>query len=254
MKKALVTGKRRDGNLVEFVCKCPEIAKSAVPGQFVMISVSTTLDPFLNRPLGILWAEGDYFSVLFEIVGRGTSLLAQLEKGDTLSLLGPLGNGYSLDVPRALLLAGGRGIVTLHFLARTLKEIGISISMLFGIQNRSEIVLSRYMVNCAKGVQRFCCEEEISGVFQGTIVDALEDYATVQTIPEGTGVFACGPEGMLRALARHPLLENHRVEVSLEAVMGCGFGVCLSCAHKGRDGYLHVCSEGPVFPLSEVAW
>jgi len=254
MNEAVITGKQIVGNFIEFTCTCAEVAQHAVPGQFVMVSVSPTLDPFLNRPLGILWAKDDSFALLFEVVGRGTSLLACLEKGDTLPVLGPLGNGYSLDASSALLLAGGRGVVTLHFLARRFKELGIPVSMLCGVRDSSEIMLERYIIECESGLRLFCCEEGVRGLFQGTVVDALEEYAALHPLVPETVIYTCGPEEMLRALAMHPLLEKRRVEVSLEALMGCGFGVCMSCARKSTEGYMHICSEGPVCALSEVTW
>ncbi|MEN3186145.1 MAG: dihydroorotate dehydrogenase electron transfer subunit [Atribacterota bacterium] len=225
---------------------------SAYPGQFVMVKVSESFDPFLRRPLGIMEVSGDTFTLLFEITGRGTKILAQRNLGEELDVLGPLGKGFSLSPSFGILVAGGRGIVPLYFLASTFTRTGVPFVFLLGIRDKEELFLLDFLKKFSPVF--WSCEEEVPGGFCGDVVTLLERHLTSVSLPDGTRVYSCGPEGMVRALCKAEGLRNIPVEVSLESLMGCGFGVCLSCGVEKMDGegYYHICKDGPVFLLSEV--
>lgn len=233
------------------VLEAEDAAAAARPGQFVMVKVSSGLDPFLRRPLGIMEAGEGTLTLLFEVVGRGTAMLAAKAVGEELELLGPLGKGFSLEASLGILVAGGRGLVPLRFLASVLTERGIPVRFFLGVRKQEELPLFELL----QGLPAVfgSCEEE-SERFCGDVVALLRRHLAETPLPPGTRVYACGPEGMLRTLQTVPELEGVPVEVSLESLMGCGFGVCLSCAveQKDRTGYHYVCKDGPVFPLSEV--
>lgn len=251
--KAVVQNKRfLSEKLCTLTLTGDEGITSASPGQFVMVKVSEGFDPFLRRPLGIMEVDGNTFTLLFEIVGRGTKMLAQKNVGEELDVLGPLGKGFSLSPSFGILVAGGRGIVPLYFLASTLARTGIPFVFLLGIRSREELPLLDFVRKFSPVF--WSCEEEVPGGFCGDVVALLRQYLSSVSLPVGTRVYACGPEGMVRALCRVEMLRGIPVEVSLESLMGCGFGVCLSCGVEKKDGkgYYHVCKDGPVFLLSEV--
>lgn len=252
MNLARIRKKERIGErFVLFEIEDKDIAVRAQPGQFVMVRPFEGIyDPLLPRPFAILRAEGDCFTILFEIVGRGTSLLSRLEPGDGLYVLGPLGRGFSLEAPSAILIAGGRGVVPLVFLALELTKRATPLSFFLGVRERKELALLRVL----EGVSEisWSCEERVAGGFCGTVLELFEKHLDA-TLRGEVRIYACGPEGMLRALSRMLTGKEETTEVSLEARMGCGFGVCLGCAIPKRNGgYWHVCSDGPVFKLSEV--
>ncbi|MCS7242289.1 dihydroorotate dehydrogenase electron transfer subunit [Candidatus Caldatribacterium sp.] len=227
------------------------IATRAKPGQFVMVRpFEGVYDPILPRPFAILRTEGNCFTLLFEIVGRGTFLLSHLEPGDNLRVLGPLGRGFSLETPRAVLIGGGRGIVPLVFLAIEFTKRGIPFAFFAGFREKGELSLLRVL----EGITdiSWSCEEKVAGGFCGTVLGLFEKHLDV-VCQSNTRIYACGPEGMLRGLAKALQGKEEVTEVSLEARMGCGFGVCLGCVVPRKNGgYWHVCSDGPVFRLSEV--
>ncbi|HSV30656.1 MAG TPA: hypothetical protein VLH40_01360 [Atribacteraceae bacterium] len=251
---AIIVGKKILGNrFVELTIHEESIAHSARPGQFVMVGTGDGYDPLLKRPLGVFRVFGDHFSLLFEIVGRGTDRLGKAKIGDCLSVLGPLGKGFTLGAREAWLLAGGRGLVPLFFLAVTLQEQNTPFSIFFGVQAREELVLADYL-RSFPGSFSVTCEEATQSHACGTVLDLFQAERNGKPVPPGVWVYACGPEGLYQAMQNSGLFQTLPVEVSLEARMGCGFGVCLSCAIPKSDGenFHHVCSDGPVFELSEV--
>ncbi|MBC7218394.1 MAG: dihydroorotate dehydrogenase electron transfer subunit [Candidatus Caldatribacterium sp.] len=227
------------------------IAAQAKPGQFVMVRpFQEVFDPLLARPFAVLRTQGDSFTLLFEVTGRGTALLARAEPGDVLSVLGPLGRGFSLDASSGVLIAGGRGIVPLVFLALEFLKRTIPSLFFVGVRERKELALLRVL----EGIPEvfWSCEEKVAGGFCGTVLDLVRRHLDA-VFKSDAKVYACGPEGMLRKLKEIFSGREEKVEVSLETRMGCGFGVCLGCAvPKKGGGYWHVCSDGPVFKLSEV--
>jgi dihydroorotate dehydrogenase electron transfer subunit len=252
MSFARICRKERFGE--RFVCfelEEGDIASQARPGQFVMVRPSfRVFDPLLPRPFAVLSANHDRFSLLFEVVGKGTELLSYLEVGDVVEVLGPLGRGFSLDAPFGILLAGGRGLVPLVFLAREFEKRGIPFSFFLGVRKRKDLALLRLLEDLPRVL--WSCEEAVSGGFCGTVLD-LVGKCLERALWRGARIYACGPEGMLRELATVFPGKEEDIEVALEARMGCGFGVCLGCAIPRRGGgYWHVCSDGPVFRLSEV--
>ena len=256
MKKAIIEEKKcwRE-RFIQLKLKEKEIAYCAQPGQFVMVRVQEGFDPLLRRPLAIMKVEGDSFYLFFEVVGRGTKILSSLNVGSRLEVLGPLGKGFSLSPSQALIVAGGRGITPLYFLASHFKENKIPFIFFLGVKNKEEL----FMVNFLQAFSGACfwsCEEPIEDGFCGTVLSLFRTWLEDKALSTGTRVYACGPEGMLRNLYQEEGIQNIPLEVSLETFMGCGFGVCMSCAVEKGDGegYFHVCKDGPVFLAQELKW
>jgi len=229
----------------------PKIAREAKPGNFVMVRVSPSFDPLLRRPLGILQSEPPYIWLYFQVKGRGTTLLKNHQSGDRLDILGPLGNCFpELPGKKILLIAGGRGIVPLFGYAKTYSAKQPLI-LLYGGRSAADLHLLSELGALPLHKSHIFSEDGSCGE-KGLLTSGLEKIIAEQH-PEVT--MACGPEAMLAALAKMLKIKNLENYASLEAIMGCGFGVCHGCAVAAVDGQYHkVCDEGPVFPLEKIKW
>ncbi|TFG78711.1 MAG: dihydroorotate dehydrogenase electron transfer subunit [Chrysiogenales bacterium] len=240
-----------DGDCRLLKIAAPRIAEQAKPGNFVMVRVSPSLDPILRRPFGILQSEPPHIWLYFQVRGRGTRLLGSLRPGDSLDILGPLGNTFpELAGKKTLLIAGGRGIVPLFHYAKAYAAQR-QLFLLYGARSAAELHLLEE-IKAMPFEKTVIFSEDGSIGKKGLLTAGLEKLITEQR-PQAT--LSCGPEAMLSRLAS--MLDPGKTEnyASLEALMGCGFGVCHSCVVLVADGsYRKVCDEGPVFPLQEIQW
>lgn len=230
------------------------VAKIAKPGQFLHVRCDNTLDPLLRRPVSIHAVDRDKgeVSLFYRVVGRGTALLAEKEKGDKLNLLGPLGNGFTIPdgSGKVSVVAGGIGIAPLYFFLQELSGLKIYADVFLGASTKKQLFFIREIK--ALGHSVFPATDDGTAGYHGTVVDLFEKNKTDR-------VYGCGPAGMLKGLCR--AIRNRKIfgEVSLEERMGCGVGACLSCVCKTvSEGenyrYRRVCVDGPVFPAGEVVW
>lgn len=212
-------------------------------GQFVMIGV--TGFP-LRRPIAVCKAEGELITVCYRLKGAGTLALAEQKRGDTLSVLMPLGNGFSLkeEEKRIAVVGGGVGIFPLISAIREFSD-GREIYSYMGFRNRAALCMQEEL---ERSTQLTLASDDGSFGYHGTAVQAfLEAFGEVK--PQA--VLACGPAPMLRALKEGT--SGIPVYVSLEERMGCGIGACLVCVCKKSDGTrARVCKDGPVFEIGEV--
>lgn len=235
---------------VHLLCtEAPGIAATARPGQFVMVNCGQELT--LRRPLSIHQvANSSQLHLLFNIVGKGTLWLSHCQKGDSLDLLGPLGNGFFIEPAskKLLLLAGGIGIAPLVFLAQQAISQGKSITLLLGASTANQLYPQQLLPST---VQTIIITEDGSAGKKGMITDILSDF-----IDWADQVYACGPLAMYQAIATQKQQHHVKktVQVSLEVRMGCGLGACYSCSIKTRQGMKQVCHDGPVFNLEEIIW
>jgi dihydroorotate dehydrogenase electron transfer subunit len=237
--------------------KSAGIAKSAHPGQFVMIRVQSGMDPFLRRPFSICGTEGDSFLVLYRVVGYGTSILTEAKGGEVLSVMGPLGSGFELPTSEAIpvLVGGGIGVAPLFFLAQRLRRRKALFMMGFA---SAKDVLTVPRTKGA-GISLSIATDDGSEGHGGFVTDLLEDYlATSGAGKKQHLLYTCGPKAMLRKMAEISSSHNLQCQFSLEATMACGLGACLGCAvkasHDGSPAYFHVCKDGPVFPVEAIDW
>ncbi|RJQ27737.1 MAG: dihydroorotate dehydrogenase electron transfer subunit [Peptococcaceae bacterium] len=234
--------------------QAPEAAGRAGPGQFVHVRCGFSADPLLRRPLSVHdvdRGEGT-LTLLYRVAGRGTALLAGLEPGAGISLMGPLGRGFSLPEAdlRVALVAGGIGVAPLYFLLKELVSRNFFVHVLVGAQTAEDLLLEDDFQSFG-GRASFATDDGSRG-YKGRVTGLLEPLLASGDIDL---VYACGPPAMLKRVAG--LLTGAGVpgEVSLERHMGCGVGACLSCVCKVRSGaYRRVCADGPVFPVEEVVW
>lgn len=222
----------------------PHVASQAQPGQFVMVHCGE--DTLLRRPFSIHQLEGKRLALLLNVVGIGTHWLSQRQAGDSLDLLGPLGNGFSIhpNSKNLLLVAGGIGIAPLVFLAQKASRAGCSITLLLGAQAKSQLYPKDLL---PPEVRLITATEDGTGGKRGLVTDLLPDF-----ISWADQVFACGPPSMYQTMAKQKLLRKKPVQISLEVRMGCGLGVCYGCTVKTRSGLKQVCKDGPIFELEEV--
>ena len=232
-------------NIYLLWAKAPAVAESAQPGQFVMVRASDNNDRILRRPLGIHRVnDRGEIALLYEVVGKGTEWLAQRKKGEPIDILGPLGHGFDIASQHLLLVAGGVGIAPLIFLAEKASTNGRAVTLLFGAKTAQQVYPKKLL---PAGIEFIPITQD--GLIErlGMVTDVLKEF-----IVSADQIFACGPAAMYKAMSQMKLLKGKRIQVSMEARMGCGFGLCYGCTIKTRQGTKRVCDDGPVFELSDL--
>jgi dihydroorotate dehydrogenase electron transfer subunit len=226
------------------------------PGQFVHLGLPQC-DVYFRRAMSIASVDvsAGELEIIFKVFGRGTRALSQHHVGDVLDLLGPL--GVPFQPPRrtetCVLIGGGVGFPPLFFLATWLTQHGFNpkaIEFFYGGRTSEEIVERSRIKKL--GVQFHPVTDDGSFGVKGLVTEAVEAYLTEHTLRRPR-LYVCGPGAMLKAaddLGQRLALPG---QVSLEAPMPCGFGVCLGCVVPLRaGGHARVCREGPVFEIGEV--
>ncbi|MEE4213821.1 MAG: dihydroorotate dehydrogenase electron transfer subunit [Bacteroidales bacterium] len=224
----------------------PEI----LPGQFVQMRVDNEKKVFLRRPISVF--DVDYnkniLSLLIKKVGAGTEAMARLKKNETVNLIFPLGNSFSIgpETEKSLLVGGGVGVAPLLLLARLLKEGPHNFKFLFGYQTVSDIIEKERFA--ALGEVLITTDDGSYG-YKGLVTEHPE-------LSEGNydRIYTCGPEPMMKAVAAIARSRDKFCEVSLENTMACGYGVCLCCVVNTSRGNVCTCTEGPVFNINELKW
>ncbi|MFQ5745542.1 MAG: dihydroorotate dehydrogenase electron transfer subunit [Acidobacteriota bacterium] len=244
----------------------PEIAADCQPGQFVMIAASDSIDPLLRRPMAIYRVHRDAqgcpygFSLLIEIYGRGTRLLRQRLPGEVVKVLGPLGVPFELPSDPAeggeqLLVMGGVGAAPFPLLAEKLLQRGHVVRAFVGARTAESLLCLQDFEDL--GVPVEVATDDGSRGYHGFVSGPLERYLSQQPSSPAT-LYACGPKLMMRAVDTIARAANLPLQVSFEAPMACGIGVCLSCVVKLRRGeswvWARCCREGPVFDSRELVW
>jgi dihydroorotate dehydrogenase electron transfer subunit len=238
------------------VLKTPEIAVTALPGQFVMLRVSENLDPLLARPFSISSVPAkSSIEILYRVIGGGTALLAKRKAGEQLGVLGPLGKGFPLpDKNRTLVMvAGGSGFPPLHFLSQ---RVGCNSHLFLGSRDKECLppagILKNFRTTCAR--VHIATEDGSRGT-KGMTTDVLNAFLTKMEQKVNLVLCACGPHAMLAAVTR--IAAEHAIPcyVSMEERMACGLGACMGCSIPMKaGGYKRACKEGPVFDAQEVDW
>lgn len=256
-----IESNRRIGeDLCLMVFRSESLASLVRPGQFLMIRLCTEMkDPLLRRPFSIHGIQGrNKLMILYRIVGKGTSLLSDLKENDSISVIGPLGNGFVLPGPneRILFMAGGMGIAPLFFLTQTLKRVQKhKIKMFLGFATSQEDVL----IDRLKGpnIDLSLTTEDGSLGIKGLVTDLLDQYLN-KGLTDKPVIYACGPTPMLKKIAQKAIKSSLRCYVSMEGYMACGLGLCQGCAVKAASGqgkpYYYVCQDGPVFLAETIDW
>jgi dihydroorotate dehydrogenase electron transfer subunit len=230
--------------------------KPSLPGQFYMLRGDWGMDPLLARPISVMdeTSRTGLLRFLIKAVGRGTRLLIDMKPGEKIFALGPLGNPFPEPDEGSIpvLVGGGVGVPPLYHLACELLKKGLKPRFREGARSSTDLLLLEEFR--AHGIEPVITTEDGTEGGRGLATDPLGEI--LRELYGGVTVYACGPEGMLKAVAS--LCSGVECHLSLEARMGCGYGVCLGCVvpvlRDGRRKYLRVCAEGPVFRAEEVLW
>lgn len=224
-----------------------EIAKEAKPGQFVSVYCKDG-SRLLPRPISLCEIDRDKgrLRLVYRIAGKGTEEFSRLAAGDTVDILGPLGNGFPIKEGKALVVGGGIGVPPMLELARALPGETVLV-MGYRDQTYLEEELS------AAGTLFLATEDGSKGT-RGTVLDAIRENGITADI-----LYACGPIPMLRALKAYAEENGMEAWISMEEKMACGIGACLACVCQSKEIDAHsqvknkrICKEGPVFDIREV--
>jgi dihydroorotate dehydrogenase electron transfer subunit len=229
----------------------PGVKNMITPGQFLHVKVGENSSKLLRRPLSIcdVDLEKEEVTLLYRAQGDGTKQLSQKQKGEMVDVLGPLGNGFSLETieknKTALLIGGGIGVPPLYYLGKKLKDEGMEVTFILGYQSLDD---SFYVEKFKQIGETIVTTADGSLGIKGFVTDAMEPFIVKETV-----VYSVGPAVMLKAVEQKA--DGLNGYLSLEERMGCGIGACFACvcpAENRLSGYVKICSDGPVFKMGEV--
>lgn len=238
-------------SLLKLSSKDGKLLPAMYPGQFVEVLVDKSSTTFLRRPISINFVdkEKNELWLLVQAIGDGTRALINYQKGESINLLLPLGNNFSIPSDNnstVLLVGGGVGIAPLLYLGMKMKEQGIKPNFLLGARSKNDLL---QLDDFLKYGNVFTTTEDGSHGERGYVTDH-----SLLTDKKFTHIYTCGPKPMMQAVAKYAYNNQIFCEVSLENTMACGFGVCLCCIENTKKGNLCVCTEGPVFNINDLKW
>lgn len=262
------------------------------PGQFIMLRITEQVDPLLRRPFGVYRILGSRvrgqgsrvreqgIEILYKVVGKGTRLMTGLKPGDKLDILGPLGNGFPLKDKgqgagvkgkEIIMVAGGIGIAPFYLLGARGKGQRARVKLLFGGRSKDDLPGLEDFKSLKIDMEISTDDGSVGR--KGLVTELLKKHLLKDSV-----IYACGPNGMLKEVARIAKTADVPCYVSLDNVMACGIGACLGCAVKSRaqsselrvqrlkglksplstlhseSSYKMVCKDGPVFDAREIEW
>jgi dihydroorotate dehydrogenase electron transfer subunit len=229
-------------------CRLPEM----IPGQFVQVRVDGSPQTFLRRPVSINFVDrqANMLWLFIQLVGEGTRRMAEYRAGDSMNIILPLGNGFSvpqISVSASLLLVGGGvGTAPMLYFGDILKSIGFKPEFLLGARSKDDIV---QLAAFEKTGTTYLTTEDGSLGEKGFVTDH-----TILKKKNFDRIYTCGPKPMMFAVAGYAKTMGISCEVSLENMMACGIGACLCCVEKTVKGNVCVCTEGPVFNVNQLTW
>lgn len=221
------------------------------PGQFAELRIDGSKTTFLRRPISIHMVDYDENTISFLVatIGDGTRALAQLQVGDTLNAVLPLGNGFTLPVKpdeRILLVGGGVGVAPLLYMGAYMRARGFEPTFLLGARSAADLL-------------RLDAYKALGNVYVTTEDGSMGEkgFVTQHTLLQRerfTRISTCGPKPMMVAVAKYARQSCTPCEVSLENMMACGVGACLCCVEDTQAGHVCVCKDGPVFNVEDLKW
>jgi dihydroorotate dehydrogenase electron transfer subunit len=231
----------------------PTALPPMAPGQFVQVRIDGSKSTFLRRPISICSADASKGEIrlLVRRAGDGTAALLDVEPGDTVNLLLPLGHGFSLPAagpeaePRLLLVGGGVGVAPMLALGQHLRSLGYAPEFLLGAHSEADLLLVDEFRTLGKV---HVTTDDGSAGERGVVTAHSRLQHPVDMI------YCCGPAPMMKAVAAVARKIGANCEVSLENMMACGLGACLCCVEKTVSGNVCVCTEGPVFNINQLTW
>ena len=220
-------------------------------GQFVQVKVDDAANTYLRRPISI--HDVDYqnrtITLLVQRVGEGTNKISDTEINDTLNIIYPLGNGFTMPEDKnakVVLVGGGIGIAPMYYLGKVLKEKGIEPVFVLGGRSKEDLIMLDEFSSVGKV---YITTNDGSLGEQGFVTQH-----SVWKEKKFDMIYTCGPKPMMMAVANMARENNIDCEVSLENLMACGLGACLCCVENTIEGNVCVCKEGPVMNINKLLW
>ncbi len=210
------------------------------PGQFINIKLDGL---FLRRPISVCDWDSESITIIYKVVGRGTTQMSKMGEGDQLDVLTGLGNGFDVNKcgDTTLVIGGGVGVPPMYGLAKALLAAGKKPVAILGFNKSEELFYEEKFK--ALGIETIVTTVDGSHGVKGFVTNAL---------PETYDYFCtCGPEPMLKAVYN---ATNTSGLLSFEERMGCGFGACMGCSCETKYGNKRICKDGPVLEKEEIIW
>ncbi len=221
------------------------------PGQFVNVAIPGNRELFLRRPFSVFDADpgNRTLTLLVKVLGRGSLTLTKVVPGELLSLVYPLGRGFTMPAAgeKVLAIGGGSGVAPVVFLARRAGLAPGRMVLLMGAKTAADHLPPGTPDHCST----LCYTTEDGSLGEKGFVT---DHTLCGDLSSFDRIYACGPLPMMKAVAALASLQKVPCEVSLENTMACGFGVCLCCIEPTVHGNLCVCTDGPVFNSKDLLW
>ena len=211
------------------------------PGQFVNIKIESE---FLRRPISICDYDDTTLTLIYKVVGKGTSIMSAMQENTWLDILIALGNGFNTNESgeNPVLIGGGVGVPPMYKLAKELIAEGKKVTVILGFNKEEEIFYKEEFEKIGATVYVTTVDGSVGT--KGFVTDVLKDL-------EYSYVFTCGPEPMLKAVYNTSTTSG---QFSFEERMGCGFGVCMGCSCKTKYGNKRICMDGPILRKEEIIW
>lgn len=243
MKQAyfkVISNKRIAKNVYEMKLE-GDTSAIITPGQFVNIKIE---GEFLRRPISICDYDDKTLTLIYKVVGKGTSIMSAMQEGTWLDILVGLGNGFNTmeSGESPVLIGGGVGVPPMYRLAKDLISEGKKVSVILGFNKEEEIFYADEFEKI--GAKVYVTTVDGSVGTKGFVTDVLKNL-------EYSYFYTCGPEPMLKAVYGTSTTSG---QLSFEERMGCGFGVCMGCSCKTKYGNKRICADGPVLVKEEIIW
>ena len=250
----VVSQKQIGTGIYDLTIQTKEIAAAAKAGQFVSV-YSNDASKLLPRPISLCGIDrkAGTLRLVYRVTGEhtGTEEFSRLQAGDTMKIMGPLGNGFTVEKGRkAFLIGGGIGVPPMLQLAKEMKDAGENFQIVMGYRDAGTFLLNEFK----EQGESFVATEDGSVGTKGNVLDAIRENHLDADV-----IYACGPTPMLRALKAYAEEQNMTCYVSMEERMACGIGACLACVCNSTEKDAHsnvknkrICKEGPVFNAKEV--
>lgn len=221
------------------------------PGQFAEIRVDNSPSTFLRRPISINYVDREKNEVWFlvRLAGDGTRKLATVREEETVNVVLPLGNGFTMpaeSTQKPLLVGGGVGTAPLLYFGKKLREMGCQPTFLLGVRSAKDLL----QLDEFKQLGEVHCTTEDGSFGEKGFVTQHSVLANQQF----DSIHTCGPKPMMVSVARYAKENGIACEASLENMMACGVGACLCCVENTDEGHLCVCKDGPVFNINKLLW
>lgn len=224
------------------------VAAEAKPGQFVSLYCKEG-SRLLPRPISIcdIDKENNMLRLVYRVAGEGTKEFSTYQAGDSIAVIGPLGNGFPIQGEHPVLIGGGIGIPPMLALAKSFAK---PVTIVLGYRDADMFLKEEFE---PYGTVLVSTEDGSVGT-KGNVIDAIKEHAV-----EGDILMACGPSPMLRGVKAYAAEKKLPAKISMEERMACGIGACLACVcqsvekdHHTNVNNKRICKDGPVFDAEEV--